>query len=306
MNMSGEKIWKNGEFIDAESSATSLLTQTLHYGFGLFEGIRCYKLSNGGSAIFRLRDHIKRMINGTKILSMDMPFTEDQLFDAHIKTVQVNGFEECYIRPIVYAGVGSSFGLAADNPTEVAIIARKWGTYLGEGALDLGIRAKVSSFNRHHVNVAMVQGKICGQYVTSVLAKREVVKDGYDEAIMLDTNGYVAECSGENIFTVKDGVLRTPPLTSPILAGITRDSIIQLAKNMNIEVREETFTRDYMYLCDEVFLCGTAAEVTPVREIDNRPIGSGKAGEMTRRIQKAYFDAVRGLSGEYGEWLAKI
>ncbi|MBT3182814.1 MAG: branched-chain amino acid transaminase [Deltaproteobacteria bacterium] len=301
----GKKVWMDGEFVDLDDAKISVMTQTLHYGFGVFEGIRCYKLTNGGSAIFRLKKHVRRLFDGTKILSMETPFTEQQIIDAHVKAVQVNGFDECYLRPIIYSDIGS-FGLAAINPTRAAVIAREWGTYLGEGALERGVRVKVSTFNRHHVNVGMVQGKICGQYVTSILAKREAIKDGYDEAIMLDTEGYVAECTGENIFTVKDGVIRTPPTNSPILPGITRNSVIQLASDMNLEIREERFTRDFTYLADEVFLTGTAAEVTPVREVDNRAIGAGKPGPITQRLQKAYFDVVRGNDEHYKRWLTVI
>jgi branched-chain amino acid aminotransferase len=229
----------------------------------------------------------------------------EQFIDAHIKTVKVNEFDECYLRPIMYCDAGS-FGLAAVNRTRAAIVAREWGAYLGEGALENGIRAKISSFNRHHVNVGMVQGKICGQYTTSILAKREAIAGGYQEAIMLDTMGYVAEGTGENIFVVKDGVIITPPITSPILPGITRDTIIHVARNMNMEVREDKFTRDFVYLCDEVFVVGTAAEVTPVREVDDRPIGTGKPGPITQRLQKAYFDIVRGKDDYYKHWLSKI
>lgn len=301
----GKKVWMDGEFVDLDRANVSLFTQTLHYGYGAFEGIRCYKLTKGGSAIFRLKEHVRRMFNGTKILMMDSPFTEQQIIDAHVKTVQVNGFQECYLRPIMYCDVGS-FGLAAMNPTRAAIIAREWGTYLGEGALERGVRAKISTFNRHHVNVGMVQGKICGQYVTSILAKREAIKQGFDEAIMLDTQGYVAECTGENIFTVKDGIIRTPPTTSPILPGVTRDSTIRIANDLNMDVREERFTRDFLYLCDEVFVTGTAAEITPVREIDNRTVGAGKPGPVALRLQKAYFDVVRGNNDHYRSWLTVV
>jgi len=295
----------DGEFVDNSDARVSVMSQTLHYGFGTFEGIRCYKLASGGAAIFRLKEHAQRMFNGLKILKMDNPFTLEQFIDAHIKTVKVNEFDECYLRPIMYCDAGS-FGLAAVNRTRAAIVAREWGAYLGEGALENGIRAKISSFNRHHVNVGMVQGKICGQYTTSILAKREAIAGGYQEAIMLDTMGYVAEGTGENIFVVKDGVIITPPITSPILPGITRDTIIHVARNMNMEVREDKFTRDFVYLCDEVFVVGTAAEVTPVREVDDRPIGTGKPGPITQRLQKAYFDIVRGKDDYYKHWLSKI
>jgi branched-chain amino acid aminotransferase len=300
-----KKIWMNGELVNWDDANVHVLTHALHYGIGVFEGIRCYKLDDGRSAIFRLRPHAHRMLEGMKILNVECSYTEDQIMDACLETVRVNGVDECYLRPIIFTGAGG-MGLSAVNSTTTAVAVWKWGTYLGEGALENGIRAKVSSFARHHVNVGMVQGKILGQYVPSVLAKREVVAGGYDEAIMLDTQGYVAECSGENIFIVKDGVLITPPTTSPILPGITRKTIIMLAREMGLEVVEEKSTRDFLYIADEVFLVGTAAEVTPVREVDDRPIGKGKPGKVTQRIQAAYFDAVHGRNNEHEDWLSIV
>jgi len=300
-----KKIWMNGELIDWDDANTHVLTHALHYGIGVFEGIRSYELTDGGSAIFRLKPHVRRMSEGLKILNLESPYTEDQIVDACLETARVNGLKECYMRPIIFTGSGS-MGLSAMNSTTTAIAVWKWGTYLGDGALENGIRAKVSSFMRHHVNVGMVKGKILGQYVPSVLAKREVTAAGYDEAVMLDTQGYVAECSGENIFTVKNGMLRTPPTNSPILPGITRKTIIQLAKEMGIEVREEKFTRDFLYIADEVFVVGTAAEVTPVREIDDRPVGKGRPGDVTKKIQDAYFDAVHGRSENHRDWLSIV
>lgn len=300
-----KKIWLDGKLVAWDDAKVHVLTHTLHYGLGAFEGIRCYETSDGRPAIFRLRDHIRRMFDGLKILTMDEPFTEDEIVKACIETVEVNGLKECYIRPLMFCGEGA-MGVYARNPTRVAIAVWRWGPYLGEGALDKGIRAKISSFNRHHVNVGMVQGKLVGQYINSILAKREAVKSGYDEAILLDVNGYVAEASGENIFVIRDGVIRTPPMSSPILAGITRDTIIKISKDLGYEVREEAFTRDYLYICDEVFMTGTAAEVTPVNEVDDRPINGGRPGEMTKRLQKAYFDVVRGENEKYKKWLTYI
>ncbi len=300
-----KKIWMNGELIDWDDANTHVLTHALHYGIGVFEGIRSYELDGGGSAIFRLKPHVRRMFEGLRILNVECSYTEDQLISACLETVRVNGLKECYMRPIMFTGSGS-MGLAAMNSVTTAISVWKWGTYLGEGALEDGIRAKVSSFTRHHVNVGMVKGKILGQYVPSVLAKREVMAAGYDEAIMLDAQGYVAECSGENIFTVKNGVLKTPPTNSPILPGITRKTIIELAKEMKIEVQEEKFTRDFLYIADEVFVVGTAAEVTPVREVDDRAVGNGRPGDVTKRIQKAYFDAVHGRSENHRDWLSVV
>lgn len=305
MAAEGKRVWMDGEFVDADKANVGMLTQTLHYGYGVFEGIRCYKLKDGSSAIFRLKEHVRRIFDGMKILMMDSPFTEEQLIEAHVKCVKANDFQECYLRPLVYCGTGS-FGIGAVNPTHCAIMAREWGTYLGEGALEKGIRAKVSSFARQFVNTGMVRGKICGQYVSSMLAKREVQRAGYDEAIMLDVNGYVAECTGENLFAVHDGIIYTAPLSSPILPGVTRDTMIKLAREAGIEVREEIFTRDFLYLCDEIFLTGTAAELTPVCEVDNRTIGAGKAGPIALKLQKIYFDTVRGVSDKHKEWLTYI
>lgn len=300
-----KKVWMDGELVDWKNANVHILTHALHYGVGAFEGIRCYKLSNGKSGVFRLKRHIKRLFDGMKILRMDPIYTEDQIIDACIATVRANGLDECYLRPIMYMGEGE-LGLAARNKTRTAIAVWKWGVYLGDGALEKGIRAKISSFNRYHVNVGMVQGKIIGQYVTSILAKHEALTSGYDEAIMLDTNGYVAECSGENIFVIRDGIIYTPPLNSPILPGITRDSVVTLAREMNMDLREEKFTRDFLYLCDEVFLTGTAAEITPVCEVDNRKIGSGKAGPTTMRLQKSFFDVVRGNDERHMKWITIV
>lgn len=299
-------VWMDGELVNWENANVPIMTYTLHYGVGAFEGIRCYDLGNNRSAIFRLKRHIRRLFDGVKILSMmESPFSEDDIIKACVATVKANGLRECYLRPMMYCSEGD-IGLAAVNETRTAIPLWKWGTYLGDGALERGVRAKVSSFTRHHVNVGMVQGKIIGQYVSSILAKREILAAGYDEAIMLDTNGYVAECSGENIFVIRDGVIRTPPTTSPILPGVTRDTIINLAREMDMDIREETFTRDYVYLSDEVFVTGTAAEITPVREVDNRKIGSGRPGPITKRLQQAYLDTVNGRNESNMKWLTVV
>ena len=300
-----KKVWMDGEFVDWKDANVPIVTHALHYGFGVFEGMRCYKLDDGRRAIFRLDLHIRRLFDGMKILTLEPHVTPEEMIEACLETVRVNDLEECYVRPIAFCGEGT-MGLSAMNPTRAAIVAWKWGEYLGEGALENGIRTIVSSFNRHHVNVGMVQGKIIGQYITSILAKREAMSMGYEEAIMLDTQGYVAEGTGENIFAVRDGVIYTPPTTSPILPGVTRDSVIELARGAEMELREETFTRDFLYICDEAFLTGTAAEITPVREIDNRQIGEGKPGPFTKRLQKAFFDVVRGRDERHSEWLAIV
>lgn len=300
-----KKIWMDGEMVDWRDANVHILTHSLHYGAGAFEGVRCYELSNGRSAIFRLKCHTRRLFDGMKILAMEPTFTENEINDACVKIALASGLKECYIRPIAYLGDGE-MGVSVINRTRIAVIAWKWGAYLGDGALERGVRAKISSFARHHVNVGMVQGKIIGQYVTPVLAKREIINAGYQEAIMLDTLGYVAEGTGQNIFAVRDGVIHTPPMSSPILPGVTRDSIITMARQMNMKVKEEVFTRDFLYICDEVFLTGTAAEVTPVCEVDDRRIGSGKPGPITQNLQKAYFDVVHGNNECYMKWLTII
>ncbi len=299
-----EKIWMDGAFVNWGDASVHVLTHSLHYGLGAFEGIRCYK-GREGSAIFRLPEHVDRLFESAHIAMMEIPYDKKQITDAIVETVRVNKLEACYIRPLIYVGYGAMGLYPGDNPIKVAIAAWRWGTYLGEEALASGIRAKVSSFTRHHVNVSMTRAKISGYYVNSILAKREVKADGYDEAILLDPDGYVAECTGENIFIVRKGKLQTTPLTS-ILEGITRNSVLQLARERKMPVSEERFTRDAMYVADEVFLTGTAAEVTPVREIDGRRIGNGTPGPITRDLQKAFFQIVRGEDRAHHEWLTRV
>ena len=297
-----DKIWMDGKFIPWEEANVHILTHTLHYGLGAFEGIRCYQCADGRSAVFRLKEHIDRLFDSAQIGEMKMPFSKREIAEACKETLRVNRLKEGYIRPIAFIGDGVMGVHPGDNPIRVAIITWAWGAYLGDDALEKGIRVKVSSFARHHVNVMMTKAKICGNYVNSVLAKREVVKMGYDEALMLDTEGYVSEASGENIFIFKNGVLKTTPLTS-ILPGITRDSIIQIAKAKKIALIEERFTRDELYTAQEAFFTGTAAEVSPIREVDDRQIGEGKPGPVTRQIQAAFFDIVKGKNPDYREWL---
>ncbi len=298
------KIWMDGKFVDWKDAKIHVLTHTLHYGLGVFEGIRCYKRGDG-SVIFRLKEHVDRLFSSAHICQMKIPFTREEIQEAIKETVRVNKLEECYIRPIAYIGYGDMGLFVKNNPIAVAVAAWPWGTYLGEEGIKKGIRAKVSSVNRHHVNISMTRAKVCGYYVNSQLAKREVVTDGYDEAIMLDTDGYVAEGPGENIFIVRNNALKTTPLTS-ILEGITRDSIIQLAKEKSIAVVEARFTRDELYIADEAFFTGTAAEITPIREIDNRQVGEGKPGPITTTLQSAFFDIVRGNDKKHKDWLAYI
>ena len=296
------KIWMNGKLIPWEEANIHILTHSLHYGLAVFEGIRCYLCHDGKSAVFRLREHVDRLFDSAQIGDIKIPYSKKEISDSCKETLRVNQLREGYIRPIVFIGEGVMGVYPGDNPIQVAIITWSWGAYLGEGALEKGIRVKVSSFTRHHVNVMMTKAKICGNYVNSVLAKREVTKMGYDEALMLDTEGYVSEASGENIFMVKNGVLKTTPLTS-ILSGITRDSVIQIAKAKKIPLLEERFTRDEFYTAEEAFFTGTAAELTPIREVDDRIIGNGKPGPVTKELQAAFFEIVKGKNPNYREWL---
>jgi len=297
-----EKIWMDGKLVPWDEAKVHVLTHTLHYGLGAFEGIRCYRCQDEKSAIFRLKEHIDRFFDSAQIGDLRIPFSKKEISEACKETLRANQLKEGYIRPLVFIGEGAMGVYPGENPIRVAIITWSWGTYLGEGALEKGIRIKVSSYTRHHVNVMMTKAKICGNYVNSVLAKREAVKMGYDEALMLDTEGYVSEASGENIFMVKNGRLKTTPLTS-ILPGITRDSIMQIARAKGMPLVEERFTRDELYTAHEAFLTGTAAEITPIREVDDRTIGEGKPGPVTKQIQAAFFDVVKGKNLEYREWL---
>ncbi|MEA2102929.1 MAG: branched-chain amino acid transaminase, partial [Thermodesulfobacteriota bacterium] len=259
-----EKIWLDGELVDWADAQVHILTHSLHYGLAAFEGVRCYQCQDNASAIFRHKEHTKRLFDSSKICMMDIPFTPEEIMDATKQTIRANALKEAYIRPLVFIGDGVMGVHPGDNQIRVSIICWEWGAYLGEEGLSKGIRVKVSSFTRHHPNVMMTKAKVSGNYVNSILAKRDVTLAGYDEAIMLDPQGYVAEGSGENIFFVKDGVLFTPPATS-VLPGITRDMVFRLAADQGIDVREENITRDELYIADEVFFTGTAAEITPVR-----------------------------------------
>jgi branched-chain amino acid aminotransferase len=300
-----EKIWMDGELIAWDEARIHVLTHTLHYGLGVFEGIRCYRCHDGSSAVFRLGDHIDRLYDSALIAGINIPFSREAIVEACKETLRANGLAEGYIRPIVLIGEGVMGVHPGENPIRVSIITWPWGAYLGEEALKRGIRVKVSSYTRHHVNVMMTKAKICGNYVNSVLAKTEAVKAGYDEAVMLDTEGYVSEGSGENLFLVRRGQIKTTPLTS-ILEGITRNSVMQLASDIGLAVCEERFTRDELYTAEEAFFTGTAAEVTPIREVDDREVGAGKAGAVTRKIQARFFDVVRGRDGKYEGWLDRL
>ncbi len=300
-----DQVWLNGQFVAWDEARVPILTHTLHYGLGVFEGIRCYECDDGSSAVFRLDEHLARLYNSAKIVELEIPYPVERIASAIKETLRVNRLAEGYIRPLVYLGEGAMGLLPTDNPVQMALIVWPWGAYLGAEGLERGIRAKVSSYARHHPNVTMTKSKTCGDYVNSILAKREVTRLGYDEAIMLDTTGLVSEASGENVFLVRDGTLKTPPLGS-ILEGITRDAVIRIARDKGIEVVEQLITRDELYSADECFLTGTAAEVTPIREVDDRVIGSGVRGAITRTIQSTYFDAVRGRESKYDSWLTRV
>ena len=298
------KIWMDGSFVNWADANVHILTHSLHYGLAAFEGIRCYK-GKSNSAIFKLQDHVDRLFESAHIGMMTIPYEKKQVAEAIVETVRVNKLDACYIRPLVYIGYGAMGVYPGDNPIRLAIAAWRWGSYLGDDALTNGMRACVSSFTRHHVNVSMTRGKISGYYVNSILAKREAKANGYDEAILLDPEGYVSEGTGENIFIVRKGRIKTTPLTS-ILEGITRNAVLDLACEQGVAVQEERFTRDEMYIADEVFVTGTAAELTPVREIDNRRIGAGKPGPITLTLQKRFFSIVRGEDPAHEAWLTRV
>jgi len=305
MDAKTDKIWLDGKFVDWDKAQIHILTHTLHYGWGVFEGIRCYHCHDGSSAVFRLKDHVDRLFGSAHIVSIKIPFTKEEISSAILETFRINKLKEGYIRPIVFVGDGEMGIYVKKVDVRVAIAVWSWGAYLGDEGLAKGIRAKVSSFTRLHVNSQMTKAKVCGNYVNSILAKREIISAGYDEAILLDNEGYVSEASGENIFMVKNGTIKTSPLTS-ILPGITRDSVITIAKDKKYPIIEERFTRDELYLADEAFFSGTAAEITPVREVDDRQIGPGHPGPVTKDIQTTFFDTVKGKVDKYKGWLARL
>lgn len=300
-----ERIWMDGRLVPWEEARVHVLTHTLHYGLGVFEGIRCYACHDGRSAVFRLQDHVDRLFGSARIAQIPIPYSREEISEAVLEVLRVNGLREAYIRPLVFLGDGEMGLYVEQMRVHVAIVAWPWGAYLGEEGLRDGIRAKISSYTRLPVNAFPSKAKICGNYVNSILAKREAKEAGYDEAILLDAEGYVSEASGENVFMVRRGVLRTTPLCS-VLEGITRESVIRLARDQGIPVVEERFTRDELYLADEAFLAGTAAEITPVREVDGRPLGEGRPGPITRRLQQLFFQAVRGRLPQYEDWLCYL
>ena len=297
-------IWYDGKLVDWRSATTHVLTHTLHYGMGVFEGVRAYKTDNG-AAIFRLQDHTDRLFRSAHILQMKMPFTKEEIMEAQKAAVRENNLESAYIRPMAFYGA-EAMGIAAKTlSTHVIAAAWSWGAYMGDEALTKGIRVKTSSFSRHHVNITMCKAKANGNYMNSILAHQEAAQDGYDEALLLDVDGFVAEGSGENVFLVRKGKLITPDLTSA-LEGITRDTIVQLANELGIAVIEKRITRDEVYGADEAFFTGTAAEVTPIRELDNRVIGAGRRGPITEKLQALYFDVVKGKSAKHAHWLTLV
>jgi len=298
-------IWYDGKMVPWREATTHVLTHTLHYGMGVFEGVRAY-MTPEGPAVFRLRDHTDRLFRSAHIFGMKIPFDKDTIDAAQRACVRDNKLDACYIRPIAFYGSNAMGVAAKSNPVRVAIAAWPWGAYLGADGLEKGIRVKTSSFTRHHINITMTGAKACANYLNSILANQEATHDGYDEALLLDPQGYVSEGSGENIFIVLGGELHTPELGSGALRGITRDSVMTLAREMGVAVIERRITRDDVYCADEAFFTGTAAEVTPIRELDTRQIGSGTRGPMTAKLQSMFFDAVNGRMASKKAWLTKV
>jgi branched-chain amino acid aminotransferase len=299
-------IWKDGKLIDWREAQVHVLTHTLHYGLGVFEGVRAYQQADGSTAIFRLEEHTERLLNSAKIFQLKVPFDHATLAQAQLEVVRANKLSSCYLRPIVWVG-SEKLGVAAKgNTIHVAIAAWPWGAYLGADGLEKGIRVKTSSFTHHHPNVTMCKAKAVGNYSVSILANQEATNDGYEEAMLLDPQGFVCQGSGENVFLVSKGVLHTPDLAGGALDGITRNAIMTLATEHGLKVIERRITRDEFYIADEAFFTGTAAEVTPIRELDGRTIGAGARGPITTKLQAAFFDIVNGRNPKYAHWLAKV
>ncbi|MEE9257399.1 MAG: branched-chain amino acid transaminase [bacterium] len=299
-----EKIWMDGKFLPWDEAKIHVLTHSLHYGLGVFEGIRCYKTTRGPS-VFRLEEHMRRLYDSAHIVGIEIPCDRKTYTEALLETIRCNNVDACYIRPLVWLGYGSMGVNPAGAPVQCMVAVWKWGAYLGDEGLEKGIRVKVSSFTSHHPNSYMTGAKTTGNYAVSQLAKMEAVRSGFDEALMLDPEGFVTQGSGENLFLVRDGVLKTPPLHG-ILRGITRATVVDLAREQGLEVKSEVFARDEVYSADEAFFTGTAAELTPIREVDGRSIGSGKPGPITKRLQTAYFSVVNGEDESHLEWLTPV
>ncbi|MBY4596376.1 branched-chain amino acid transaminase [Ottowia caeni] len=299
------KIWMDGQLVDWRDAKIHVLTHTLHYGCGAFEGVRAYNTVNG-TAIFRLEEHTERLFNSAKILRMKMPFTKEQVNEAQKTVVRENKLESCYLRPLVWLGSEKLGVSPRGNTVHVMIAAWAWGAYLGEEGMNRGIRVKTSSYTRHHVNITMTQAKAVSNYSNSILANMEALDDGYDEALLLDASGFVSEGAGENVFVVKDGVVYTPDLSAGALNGITRNTVMHICEDLGIKLVQKRITRDEIYIADECFFSGTAAEITPIRELDRVEIGTGSRGPITEKIQNAFFDIVNGRNAKYAKWLSKV
>lgn len=298
-------IWMDGQLIDWRDAKVHVLTHTLHYGCGAFEGVRAYQTEQG-TAIFRLQEHTQRLFNSAKILRMQIPFSQQQLNEAQQQVVRENKLSSAYIRPLIWVG-SEKLGISPKGNTLHAMVAAwNWGAYLGEDGLKKGIRIKTSSYTRHHVNITMTQAKTVSNYTNSILANMEATDDGYDEALLLDNAGFVSEGAGENVFIIKDGVVYTPDLSAGALNGITRNTVLHIAKDLGLELVQKRITRDECYIADEMFFTGTAAEVTPIRELDRIQIGQGQRGPVTEKIQNAFFDIVAGRNPKYAHWLTPV
>ncbi|MFN7711129.1 MAG: branched-chain amino acid transaminase [Curvibacter sp.] len=299
------KIWMDGKMVEWRDAKIHVLTHTLHYGCGAFEGVRAYNTVNG-TAIFRLQDHTERLFNSAKILRMKIPFTPEQVNEAQREVVRANKLESCYLRPLTWIGDKKLGVSPKGNTIHLMVAAWAWGAYLGEEGLKRGIRVKTSSYTRHHVNVTMTQAKAVSNYTNSILANMEATDEGYDEALLLDSSGFVSEGAGENLFVIKNGVIYTPDLSAGALNGITRNTVFHIAKDLGLEIVQKRITRDEVYIADEAFFTGTAAEVTPIRELDRIEIGIGSRGPVTEKIQTAFFDIVNGRNPKYAQWLTKV
>ena len=299
------KIWMDGQMVDWRDAKVHVLTHTLHYGCGVFEGLRAYQTPQG-TAIFRLEDHTRRLLNSAKILRMSIPFGFDDILEAQKAVVRANQLASCYVRPLSWIG-DRKLGISPrGNTIHLMVAAWAWGAYLGDDGLARGIRVKISSYTRHHVNITMTQAKAVSNYTNSILANMEATDDGYDEAMLLDASGFVSEGAGENLFVIKDGVVYTPDLSAGALNGITRSTVLHICRDLGLEVVQKRITRDEVYICDEAFFTGTAAEVTPIRELDRIPLGCGSRGPITAKIQNAFFDIVNGRDAKYAHWLALV
>jgi branched-chain amino acid aminotransferase len=299
-----KEVWMDGSFVAWDDAKIHILAQTLHYGFGVFEGIRCYE-TNRGPAIFRYREHMDRLYRSAHIIGLSPNIGQEECTAAVLELIRRNGLTSCYIRPIIYLGLGDQSLAFTHSPVQTAAAVWEWGAYMGDEGIKKGIRVKVSSFTHHYVNSHMTKSKTCGNYVVSMMARTDALRDGYDEALILDTAGMVAQGPGANIFIVRDGVLKTPSLAG-VLEGITRDAVIRFAEVKGFPVREEPFARDELYIADEAFYVGTAVEITPIREVDNRTIGSGQPGPITQELQEAFFRAVRGEDKSHDHWLTHV